>query len=215
VSDDWSSRESSQELEDLSSILQQATGELSHDEGMTEHLLIKKQVAEMLVGSSKVVDPYRRVDEDHTGFERARVRRRGMRRALLSDPPNAASRLALSRATSASRPALTTAVFSRSPLSWAARSSNASSMFSVVRICISMAISCISVKVVAGDSSDGEFVSGMRHARERHEVCHRKIPRRGGGQNRHETSGYIEERRGVAFQHPNECFRHNPASDGP
>jgi hypothetical protein len=140
VLDDRSSREISQELEDLSSILQQTTGELSRHEGMTEHLLIKKQLAEVLVGSSKVVDPYRRVDEDHAGFERARVRRRGMRRALLSDPPNAASRLALSRATSASRPALTTAVFSRRPLSWAARSSNASSMFKVVRICISMAV---------------------------------------------------------------------------
>jgi hypothetical protein len=87
-----------------------------------------------------VVDPDGRVDKDHAGFRRARRRRRGTGRTALSEPPNAARRLALSRATSASRPALTTAVFSRRPLSCVARPSRASSIFRVVRICISMPI---------------------------------------------------------------------------
>ena len=55
--------------------------------------------------------------------------------------------------------------------------------------------------------------SGMRHSRERHEVCHRKIACRGGRQNWREAAGYVQERRRVALQHPDERLRHDPAAD--
>jgi len=57
-------------------------------------------------------------------------------------PPKAARRRALSRAMRASRPARTTAVFSAMPLSRAASFIRASSMFSVVLICINMHYQC-------------------------------------------------------------------------
>lgn len=65
-------------------------------------------------------------------------RRRGIRCIAGSVPPRAAKRRALSRAISASSPARTTAVFSSMPLSRVASFNNASSIFSVVLICIYM-----------------------------------------------------------------------------
>ena len=58
--------------------------------------------------------------------------------ARRSEPPSAASRLALSRATSARSPSCTTAVFSRMPLSAWARAISSASRTRVVRIHISM-----------------------------------------------------------------------------
>ncbi len=53
-------------------------------------------------------------------------------------PPNAASRRAASRSTRASRPILTNAVFSVSPVYSRAKASNGASMLSVVLICMNM-----------------------------------------------------------------------------
>ncbi len=116
-------------------MLETTAGELANDEGMREDLFLEEEIREAAVGHPPVVDPDGRIDEDH-----ARGRRRGMRRTFLSVPPKVARRRELARATSASRPARTTAVFSRRPLSSVARSKSRSSILSVVRICISMAI---------------------------------------------------------------------------
>src|SRR5271169_5747297 len=59
---------------------------------------------------------------------------RGGACSLFSEPPSIASLLALSFAIKASRPDLTRAVFSLTPVSFAALSSNLSSMFNVVLI---------------------------------------------------------------------------------
>ena len=73
-----------------------------------------------------------------------RRRRTGL--SFFSVPPSAASRRALSRAISASRPRRTRAVFSVTPVNCDARLRSSSSMLSVVLICISMYILCIRVK---------------------------------------------------------------------
>ena len=136
----WRARKAPEQREDLSSALQRPACELSYDERMTEHQLLQEETGELPIGGSQMVDPDGRIDQDHAGFRRARVRRRGTGRTPLSEPPNAARRRALSRATRASRPARTTAVFSRRPLSCVARRSKDSSILRVVRICISMPI---------------------------------------------------------------------------
>ena len=107
---------------------------------MAEHLSVNEKAGEPMIGHAQVVDPDRCIDQNHADFRATLDLRRGLERAFVSEPPNAANRMALSRAMSASKPARTTAVFSRSPLNCVARPSNASSMFKVVRICISMAI---------------------------------------------------------------------------
>ena len=95
---------------------------------------VEQQPRELWVGDPQMVDPDGGIDEDHAVFRRACPRRLGIGRRVFSDPPSAARRLALSRATSASSPARTTAVFSRRPLNWVALTSSASSIFNVVRI---------------------------------------------------------------------------------
>jgi hypothetical protein len=140
VVSNWRAWEAPEKFENLGPAPQRTTGEFSNDKRMTEHLLLEEQGSELPIGDSQVIDPDGRVNEDHARFRRTRRRRRGTGRTALSDPPKAARRLALSRATSASSPALTTAVFSRSPLNSVARPSRESSILRVVRICISMSI---------------------------------------------------------------------------
>jgi len=72
--------------------------------------------------------------------------RRGMGVIRFSVPPSAASRAALSRATSASSPILTKAVFSFTPVSLQAFANKASSILSVVLMHTSMHESGIIVK---------------------------------------------------------------------
>jgi hypothetical protein len=71
-------------------------------------------------------------------------------------PPSAAKRRALSRAMRASKPALTTAVFSAMPLSRVASRSRVSSIFSVVLICINMHYRCIQAEQVKRLSIPGK-----------------------------------------------------------
>jgi len=138
-------RRAAQQREDLHPATQISARQLPNDEGVAEHLAILEQLGESTVGRAEVVHPYRCVDEDHRD---RRGRRRGIARTPRSVPPKAANRRALSRATNASSPARTTAVFSRRPLSAVARSSKASSILRVVRICISMPVRCISFKAL-------------------------------------------------------------------
>src|SRR5438093_13764049 len=62
--------------------------------------------------------------------------------SFFSVPPKLASRRALSRAMSASRPSFTSAVFSSTPASLAAFLKSSSSILRVVRICINMHDPC-------------------------------------------------------------------------
>jgi hypothetical protein len=137
---DRGSGEVFEEVEYFMASLHRAAGEFTDDEWVAEHLGVKEKAGEPKIGHAQMVDPDRCIGQNHADFLATLDRRRGTERAVLSEPPNVAKRLALSRATSASKPALTTAVFSVRPLNCVARPSNASSMFSVVRICISMAI---------------------------------------------------------------------------
>ncbi len=83
----------------------------------------------------EVLHPNRCVGQNHAD---SFSRRRGIGRSLGMDPPSATNALALSRAMSSSSPRCTKAVFSRIPVSRRASSSNSSSRFIVVFICMSM-----------------------------------------------------------------------------
>jgi hypothetical protein len=74
-------------------------------------------------------------------------------------PPSAARRRACSQAMRALRPACTTEVFSCRPLSSRALASSSSSMIMVVRMCMNMAYTCISVKVACTDGRESRPVS--------------------------------------------------------
>ena len=88
-----------------------------------------------------MVDPDGRIDQDHRdGRVRGRASGSVERTGRFSERRQPSCALL---ATRASRPARTTAVFSRRPLSSVARPSRASSMFRVVRICINMPVRCI------------------------------------------------------------------------
>ena len=128
------------EPQDFAPASERAAGEFTHYEGVAEHSFLEQQPGELPIGDAEMVDPDGGIDQNHWEVRPARVRRRGTGRTAFSEPPSAASRRALSRATRASSPALTTAVFSRRPLSCVALPSSASSMFSVVRMCIMMLV---------------------------------------------------------------------------
>src|SRR5208337_909076 len=76
----------------------------------------------------------------------------GIGDSFLSVPPRSANRLALSFAISASRPSLTSAVFSEMPVSLLASLRRPLSMLSVVRICTNMHRGCSIVKSPGGDN---------------------------------------------------------------
>src|SRR5258708_705738 len=106
-------RQSEEQFEDRRAAPKIPERELSEDERMTQDLRVLQKGRESSIPFPEMVDPDRRVDEDHREAERGRRRRADRRRGSL--PPSAASRRALSRAMRASRPARTTAVFSRTP----------------------------------------------------------------------------------------------------
>lgn len=92
----------------------------------------------MGIAFAKVKYPYRSIDENHADFP---ILRRRIGRMLFSVPPKSANRFALSRAISASKPNLTSDVFSSTPVSFIAFFKSSESMLSVVLdICISMPI---------------------------------------------------------------------------
>jgi hypothetical protein len=122
-----------QELQDLRAPAQRPAGQLPDHERVHEYEPVLEQRAEARLAAAQVLDP-----DGCVGERQAEKRRRGIGRSFCSVPPSAASRRALSSAMSASSPLLTNAVFSRSPVSSAARLSNSSSMISVVLICMNM-----------------------------------------------------------------------------
>jgi len=94
-------REVQQEPQDLAPAIQPAAGKFADNERMAEHGLFQEQPGELSIGDPQVVDPDGGVDQDHAVFRLTCARRLGMGRTAFSEPPNAARRLALSRATSA------------------------------------------------------------------------------------------------------------------
>lgn len=124
-------------------VLEIAACELARYERVTRNLTLTQECRQFLVPFAEVIDPNRSIGENHTPSS-ARLRLTGLR--FLSVPPRAANRRALSREIKASRPSRTREVFSFTPVSLAALRKRPSSMFSVVLICISMHVLCISVK---------------------------------------------------------------------
>ena len=104
--------------EDFSPPPEIPAGQFSDDEGVTPYDAVGQEIREGPVPALKMIDPDRRVDEHQRAF---RGRRRRTGRRVPSEPPRAASRLALSRAMSASIPARTSAVFSLIPVNCLAR----------------------------------------------------------------------------------------------
>ena len=120
---------------DLDAVPQIPTGQLADHKRMAQHVIVQEQSLQPRDALAEMVHPDRRVDQDHPRCP-DRLLRIGA--SDVSVPPSSASRRALSRATSASRPARTSDVFSWIPVSLAARLRSASSMFSVVLIHINM-----------------------------------------------------------------------------
>ena len=116
-----------------------STRQLTDDERMRHHASFVEQLFELPIGPAEVIDPDRRIHQQRDYLDGRRRRGAAARR---SEPPSAASRLALSRATSARSPSCTTAVFSRIPLSACARAINSASRTRVVRIHMSMHHRC-------------------------------------------------------------------------
>ena len=110
--------------------------ELTDDELMRPHSSSVEESRESIVATPEVVHPHRRIHENH--FECLTVRRRGATASWGCVPPSEAKRRALARLIRASKPARTKAVFSSIWVKRRASSSSASSMLSVVLICISM-----------------------------------------------------------------------------
>ena len=128
-----------QPLEHLGPRGDRTEGDLAEYAGVHHDATLAEQLRQTRVAPPPVIEPHRRVGEDHhRPRRRAPGRRRGIafRRGMV--PPRAARRRPASRAMRASSPARTRAVFSSMPVSARASSSNASSIMSVVRICIYM-----------------------------------------------------------------------------
>jgi hypothetical protein len=112
---------------------------------MNQYLFALEELGELAVLRPEVIDPDGGVNQDHYAVL---LRRIGL--AFFSLPPRAASRWALLRATKASNPILTSAVFSFTPVKREASFSIESSILSVVLMHIIMHILYASVKPPTG-----------------------------------------------------------------
>jgi hypothetical protein len=144
----------------FAAMTQVAAGQLADDVVVTQHLLRFQQLRQPGIASPEVINPHRRVDEDHKP-PRGAERRRRTGAAPESEPPSAASRRALARAISASRPAWIRAVFSSMRVSRRASASRRSSMFNVVFICINVAVLAIlcNWRAASGTPAASDIVS--------------------------------------------------------
>jgi hypothetical protein len=113
-----------------------AAGEFPDDEGVYNDIAGAKLLLQACIPGTQVVDPNRRIHEEHAHV--LRDRRRAMGRNCFSEPPRSARRFALSSAMRASNPILTREVFSFTPVSCEALAKARSSMFSVVLMHINM-----------------------------------------------------------------------------
>lgn len=132
---DGGPRQGLNQSEHFGAIFEVPASQLSGYERMDQHFALLQQRLQCGVAAPEMLDPHRGVYEDHGRIE-PRLRR--TRARPFSEPPSRASRRALSRAISASRPKRTKAVFSAIPVNREAFCRSAESMFNVVFICISM-----------------------------------------------------------------------------
>ena len=99
----------------LGSLPQVAQGQFAQDERMGEYLASNQAVCQMRVAVLKMIDPHRRVDQDH-----ASALRRAGTSSCGSEPPSRARRRALSRSIRAFSASRTRADFSFRPvMRWA------------------------------------------------------------------------------------------------
>jgi hypothetical protein len=155
-------RKLAQQGQDLLALPEISGCQLPYHERVTRHSVGEQQRFEPSIAPAKVIHPGRGVDQDHSR-ERGAERRLGTGRSPGSEAPRAASRRALSRAMSASRPAWTRAVFPWIFVNRRASASRASSMFSVVFIWLNMAIPHIPGDppgtAVFGDAAEDQGIS--------------------------------------------------------
>lgn len=137
-------RQLAQEAQYLRPVFEGPTGKLSNDEGVNEYFIVIEESPEQGVAPGKVLNPYGGIDESHATLVERLL---GIGESFFSVPPSSANRRALSFAMRASSPIRTRAVFWDTPVSFAASRTRASSMLSVVRICIMMSNIYISVKM--------------------------------------------------------------------
>src|SRR4051812_20631101 len=100
------------------------------DKGMYEDPARLQQLGQFIVAALEMVDPDRRIDEDHARLGR----RRGTGERSGSVPPSRASRRALSRSINALKASRRRGALSETPVSARAFSSKASSRATVVRM---------------------------------------------------------------------------------
>ena len=158
VGNDVQRRQLPQQVHSLCAIPEAAENQLSDHEWMGGDGTVFKIADQCGNGSAEMIDPDRRIDEDHR--EPLAGRRLRGARARLSEPPSAARRCALRWAISARKPACTTAVFSARPVRLRAFSSNASSRINVVRICIIVPCSYAYVKPAPGGQTGAHDTAG-------------------------------------------------------
>src|SRR5208283_1464937 len=116
---------------------------------MHDHFVVIQPAFQLVVTTSQVIYPNGSIYENHATLV---GRLLGIGDSFFSVPPRSANRLALSFAISASRPILTSAVFSEMPVSLLASLRRPLSILSVVLICINMHHECSVVKSLGGDN---------------------------------------------------------------
>src|SRR5208337_3000495 len=116
---------------------------------MHDHFVVIQPAFQLVVTTSQVIYPNGSIYENHATLV---GRLLGIGDSFFSVPPRSANRLALSFAISASRPILTSAVFSEMPVSLLASLSRPPSILSVVLMCINMHHGCSVVKSPGGDN---------------------------------------------------------------
>jgi hypothetical protein len=144
-------RKGVQQGHDFPPVRQIPAGQFPKDKRMHGNLVHFQERGEGAARHTEVVNPNGCVHEHHYA-----ALRRGMRLAPGSEPPSAAKRRALWRATRASRPIRTNAVFSFTPVSRDARAKIPSSMLSVVFIHLNMDNSDVFVKVKPDEAVTGK-----------------------------------------------------------
>ena len=140
-------------------VFQPSAGQFAENKGVGQNTVFQQQAFQPQVSAAQMIDPNRSINKDH----RLGDRLLRMRVSFGSVPPNSARRRALSLAIRAFRPMRTSAVFSETPVSFAAFLRSWSSIISVERICINMHDQCIPVKCTPSEmtipQSRGVFVA--------------------------------------------------------
>ena len=112
-----------QQTEDFAPVPQGSACQFADDERMDDDISVLEQAGQRWAAHMEVLDPDRRIDEDHATRP---VLRRLIGLSRGSEPPSFASLRALSLSTNASSPMWMRAVFRETPVSFAALRSSSS-----------------------------------------------------------------------------------------